>query len=81
LTNQTTREEAVEMLTKTAIPEDEVRAEFEYVAKKLGISMEELKSYMDAPNKSYKDYRNREWMFNVGAKLLNMVGIERAIKR
>ena len=27
--------------------------EFEYVATKLGISVDELQSYMDAPNKSY----------------------------
>ena len=81
LSGQMTRDEALEKLQHPAIPEDEARADFEYVAKKLGITVDELQGYMDAPNKSYKDYKNQEWMFNLGAKVLNMLGIERAIKR
>lgn len=81
LTDQMSREQAIQALASRAIPSDEVNAEFEYVAKKLGIKTEELQAYMDAPNKSHRDYRNVESMFNVGAKILNMFGIERAIKR
>lgn len=81
LTNQMLRGDAIELLSTPAIPADEVKAEFEYVAKKLGIPLEELKGYLDAPNKSYKDYRNRESLFNFGAKVLNCLGVERAIKR
>ncbi|MDM8553315.1 N-acetyl sugar amidotransferase [Desulfococcaceae bacterium HSG7] len=81
LTNQMTREDALEKLSNPAIDESEVKHEFEYVANKLGISVEELQSYFDAPNKTYKDYKNQETMFILGAKVMKCLGIERAIKR
>ncbi len=81
LTNQMTRDEAMKKLEKPAIPEDEAKHDFEYVATKLGISVDELHSYLVAPNKSYKDYKNQESLFNLGAKVLKMVGVERAVKR
>ncbi len=81
LTGQMTREEAVGRMLSPALPADEVRNEFEFVATKLGISTDELHSYFNAPNKSYRDYKNQESMFVLGAKILNWLGIERAIKR
>ncbi len=81
LTNQMKRDEALELLKSPALPPDEVTNEFEYIAKKLGISVNELQGYFDAPNKSYKDYKNQESMFLWGAKVLNWFGVERAIKR
>ena len=81
LTGQMTRDEALEKLSKPAIPEEEARQDMEYVATKLGITMDELQGYMDAPNKSYRDYNNQEWLFNFGAKVMQKLGIERAIKR
>ena len=81
LTNQMTREEALEKLSKPATDEDEAKHEFEYVANKLGISLEELQSYFEAPNKTYKDYKNQETMFVLGAKVMKWLGIEQAIKR
>jgi hypothetical protein len=75
------REEALEKLTKPAIDEKDAKLEFEYVARKLGISNEELQGYMDAPNKSYKDYKNQESLFVAGAKVMKFLGLERSIKR
>ncbi|OYU55999.1 MAG: LPS biosynthesis protein [Chitinophagaceae bacterium BSSC1] len=81
LTNQMTREEAVEKLKKPAFDEESIAQDFEYVATKLGISVEELQGYMDAPNKSYKDYKSQENIFKIGAKILKFLGIEKAGKR
>ena len=81
LNEQMARVEALELLKEPAISDEDARADFEYVAKKLGISNEELQSYMDAPNKTHKDYKNREWMFNWGSRALKMLGVERAIRR
>ncbi len=81
LTNQMTREEALEKLAEPAINENEIKHEFEYVANKLGISVKELQSYFDAPNKTYKDYKNQETMFIWGAKVMKWLGMEQAIKR
>jgi len=80
LTDQMTREEAIERLKTPAYDPETMEDDFRYVARKVGISEEELRSYLNAPNKSYKDYKNQAWMFVLGAKVLNMLGIERAIK-
>ena len=55
--------------------------DFEYIATKLGISLKELHSYMDAPNKTYKDYKNQQFIYNLGAKVLKAIGLERGGKR
>ncbi len=81
LTNQMTRVEALEKLEKPAIDPQEAKHDFEYIATKLGITVEELESYFNAPNKSYKDYKNHEAMFNVGARIMKMLGLEKSIKR
>ena len=44
-----------------------IEEEFEYIANKLDISIEE-QSYHEMPIKSYKDYKNSLWMFNLGAR-------------
>lgn len=81
LTNQMTREKALEELSSPAISDSEASKEFEYIATKLGISDKELRMYFEAPNKTHKDYRNQEKIFQFGAKLLKTLGVERAIKR
>lgn len=81
LTGQMTRNEALEKLKVPAYDPSTIDDEFAYIAKKLGISVEELRRYHTMPLKSYKDYRNQEALFRMGAKVLRAVGIERSIKR
>lgn len=81
LTGQMTRAEALEKLEKPAYDPATIDDEFEYIAKKLGITVEELRHYHTMPLKSYKDYRNQKSIFDFGAKVLRAVGIERSIKR
>lgn len=81
LTGQMTREEALEKLSKPAVEEEDAKHDFEYIATKLGITVAELQGYMDAPNKTYKDYKNQESMFVLGAKVMKFLGLERSIKR
>ncbi|MBL4599827.1 MAG: N-acetyl sugar amidotransferase [Rhizobiaceae bacterium] len=81
LTNQMTRDEAIEKLKAPAYNPETIDEEFEYIATKLGISVEELRGYHEMPLKTYRDYKNQETMFNIGAKVLGMLGIERNTKR
>jgi N-acetyl sugar amidotransferase len=81
LTGQMTREDALERLKKPAYDPATIDEDFEYIATKLGISVAELRSYHEMPLKTYRDYKNREWMFDLGAKALKMLGVERSIKR
>lgn len=81
LTGQMSKSEALEKLEKPAYNPKTIDEEFEYIATKLGISIKELRSYHEMPLKTYRDYRNQEAMFNFGAKVLSMLGVERNIKR
>ena len=81
LTNQMTREDALEKLSRPPYDEDTIAQDFEYVATKLGISVEELQRYMDSPNKSYKDYKSQQNIYSVGSRLLKLLGLELGGKR
>ena len=81
LTGQMSREEALEKLKTPAHDKESIKQDFEYIATKLGISVEELQGYMDAPNKTYKDYKNQMEIYDIGAKVLRMLGIEKGGKR
>lgn len=81
LTGQMTREEALEKLKTPAYDEATIKQDFEYIATKLGITVDELQGYMDARNKTYKDYKNQIAIYDIGAKVLRMLGIEKGGKR
>ncbi|OLU33075.1 N-acetyl sugar amidotransferase [Pseudomonas sp. PA27(2017)] len=80
-TGQMTREEALEHLKHPAYDPATIDEDFEYIATKLGITTDTLRGYHAMPKKTYKDYKNQEWLFDLGAKLLKAVGVERAVKR
>ena len=81
LTKQMTREEALRQLEAPSYDSETIDEEFEYIATKLGISVAELRGYHTAPLKSYRDYKNSERMFDLGAYVLKTLGVERSIKR
>ena len=81
LTGQMTREEALAKLKHPAYDPETIMQDFEYIATKLGISVNELQSYMDAPNKTYKDYKSQENIYNLGDKVMRAFGLEKGGKR
>ena len=81
LTQQMTREDALNQLKKTAYDQLTIDNEFEFIATKLKISIDELRSYHEMPLKTYRDYKNRDWMFHLGSTILSYLGLERNVKR
>lgn len=81
VTNQMTRDEAIEKLKTPALDEATVRQEFEYVANKLEISTDELQGYLEAPNKTFRDYKSQEAIYILGAKVMKVLGLEIGGKR
>ena len=81
LTGQMTRDEALEKLKTPAYDPATIDDDFDYIATKLGITVQELRSYHEMPKKSYKDYKNQEWLFDLGARVLKKLGVERSVKR
>ena len=75
------RNEALEKLSGPAYDEATISNDFEFIATKLGISIEELQGYMDAPNKTVYDYKSQQALFNIGSKLLTLFGIEKRMEK
>lgn len=81
LTGQLTRDEALKKIAQPAYPVEEMKQDFEYIANKLGITVEELEGYRDMPKKTYRDYKNAEWLIDIGAWGMRTLGMQRAIIR
>lgn len=81
VTKQMTREEAQSILEQPSYDPETINQEFAYIASKLEIPVEELWQYHRMPKKWFRDYRNEEWLFNIGARVMKLMGLERAIKR
>lgn len=81
LTGQMTRDEALEKLQQPPYDATTIAQDFEFVATKLGITVPELQSYMDAPKKSYRDYRSQAWVYDLGATVMKTLRFEVGGKR
>lgn len=82
LTGQMSREEALELLKQPPYNEEATIAyDLEYVANKLGISVDELNSYMDLPKRTYRDYKSQRRIYDWGARVMKGVGLEVGGKR
>ena len=81
VTGQMTRAAALVKLAEPSYDPKTIGEDFEYVATKLGISVEELRRYHQAPNKSYRDYKSQLRLFQIGARVMNWMGLERVVKR
>lgn len=81
LTGQLSREAALEKIAVLPFTDETVRLDFEYIATKLGITVKDLQSMLDGPNSSFADYKNMMPVLAVGAKVLRMFGIQRAVLR
>ncbi|WP_339695200.1 N-acetyl sugar amidotransferase [uncultured Roseivirga sp.] len=81
LTGQMTREEAIEKLKSKPYDPENIHHDFEFVANKLDMEVSELQACFDAPNKTYKDYKNQESIYNMGATIMRSLGLVRGGKR
>lgn len=81
LTKQMTREDALMKIATSPYSTEDAEKDFEYLAKKLGISIHELRELIAGDNKTYKDYRNRMALIELGTKVLRIFGMQRAIIR
>jgi len=81
MTGQMTRESALERLAIPEMDEHFLAQEFEYVAHKLDLTVDELQEIFEAPNKTYRNYKNKRWMISFAAKAMRHVGLERRLFR
>ena len=81
LTNQMTREEALERVAKPEIDEQTMTQDFEYVAKKLDLTVSELQELFEGKNKTYRDYKNKMALITLGTKVMQILGLEKRVVR
>jgi len=81
LTGQMTREAALERVAKPELSEEFLQKEFEYVADKLDLSVNELKEIFEGPNKTFHDYKNKIKLIRLGAKAMSILGLEKRLFR
>jgi N-acetyl sugar amidotransferase len=81
LTGQMTRDEALDLIAKPAYDTETINQDFEYIANKLEISVEDLRKLMNGENKTYRDYKSRMFLLDLGTKMLRILGVQKAILR
>jgi N-acetyl sugar amidotransferase len=81
LTKQMSRREALERLSRPAYDAATIKQDFQYVADKLDISVDELRSLLHGPKKSYRDYKSAMPLIQLGTHAMRALGMERAIIR
>jgi N-acetyl sugar amidotransferase len=77
MTGQMTREAALNRISRPEMDEHFLNQEFEYVAGKLELSVDELQNLFNLPKKTYRDYKNKRWLISLGAKVLSLLGLEK----
>lgn len=80
-TGQMNRGVALERIAKPEMDEHFLHQEFEYVAHKLDLTVDELQKIFNSPKKTFRDYRNKRWLIGLGANIMRWLGIEKRFFR
>ena len=81
MTKQLTREAALDRISRPELDEQFLMHEFEYVANKLDLTVDELQMIFDGQNKTYRDYNNKKKIIGRGARVMRALGLERRLFR
>jgi len=77
MTGQMTRDEALDRISRPEMDDKFMKNEFEFIANKLGITVDQLQQILDGENKTFSDYRNKYSLIRVGFNVLKALGIEK----
>ena len=77
MTEQMTRDEALDRISRPEMDEHFLKKEFEYVAHKLGLTVDELQALFDMPKKTFRDYKNKRDLIGLGSNILRKLGLEK----
>jgi N-acetyl sugar amidotransferase len=77
MTGQMSRDQARDRISRSEMDEHFLKQEFEYVAHKLGLTVDELQQLFNSPKKTYRDYKNKRDLIGLGANLMRKLGLEK----
>lgn len=80
VTGQMTRDEALEILKNPPCSEEECMQMLDEVAEKLQVSKEQMMEWFNLPIEQVK-YKNSQWMFDLGIKIYQFLGLDRRIRK
>ena len=72
-----TREEALAELEQPPYDPQQMEEDKAYIAKKLGLTVEEFQTIIDGENKTFRDYRNSWGLIQFGTVVLRALGVEK----
>jgi len=81
MTEQMTRDQALVRISKPEMGEFFLQQEFEYVAQKLDLSVDELQSLFAGPKKTFRNYKNKRDLISFGASAMRKFGLEKRLFR
>ena len=81
MTGQMTRAEALERISHSEMSDHFLEQEFEYIARKLDLTVTDLRAIFDSPNKTYRDYKNKKRLIELGTRTLQLLGLEKRLFR
>ncbi len=70
------RNEALEILSRSPYDPEQMELDKEYIAKKLGITTEQFDEIIAQPNKTPSDYKNQMWIIRLGVFASKLLGQE-----
>jgi len=77
MTGQMTRDVALERISHPEMEEHFLKQEFEYVAHKLGLTVDELQQLFDRPKTTYRAYKNKRDKIVLAANLMRKLRMEK----
>lgn len=81
MTGQMTRDQALDRISRPEMDEHFLKQEFEYVAHKLDLTVDELQHLFDMPKKTFRDYKNKRDLIGMGANVMRKLGLEKRFFR
>lgn len=79
LTDQMTRQEALDRIARPELDEHFLECEFEYIAHKLDMTVDELRAIFNGKNKSSYDYKSKRVLIEIGSKAMSLLGLEKRL--
>ena len=76
-----TRDEALQALQDLPYDASKLDYEFEFIANKLDIGTDELKSYFMLPKRTFGDFANQSLIYNAGSRIMRLANLEVGGKR
>jgi N-acetyl sugar amidotransferase len=78
-TNQILRETAITEIKKKSYNDSEIEKDFKYIASKLGLTYEELKIIFNQKNKSYTNYKSKDFLLRIAIFIKRHLGSEKRL--